>query len=138
RKGRRSRIFCEKPPYSGRSVTRGSRCSSPKPSPLRSLPSRAQRGTCFLRYKPPVSVLVIVYTPDLDVLLIERADYADHWQSVTGSVEIGETLHDAAVRELAEEPGIDAAAYGGVSDWNLSNVVEILPQWRHRCPPGPG
>jgi len=89
-----------------------------------------------LRYKQPVSVLVIVYTPDLDVLLIERADYADHWQSVTGSVEIGETLHDAAVRELAEETGIDAAAYGGVSDWNLSNVFEIFPQWRHRYPPG--
>ena len=89
-----------------------------------------------MRYKQPVSVLVIVYTPDLDVLLIERADYADHWQSVTGSVEIGETLHDAAVRELAEETGIDAAAYGGVSDWNLSNVFEIFPQWRHRYPPG--
>ena len=89
-----------------------------------------------MSYKQPVSVLVIVYTPDLDVLLIERADYADHWQSVTGSVEIGETLHDAAVRELAEETGIDAAAYGGVSDWNLSNVFEIFPQWRHRYPPG--
>jgi len=89
-----------------------------------------------LRYKQPVSVLVIVYTPDLDVLLIERADYADHWQSVTGSVEIGETLRDAAVRELAEETGIDAAAYGGVSDWNLSNVFEIFPRWQHRYPPG--
>ena len=89
-----------------------------------------------MRYKQPVSVLVIVYTPDLDVLLIERADYADHWQSVTGSVEIGETLHDAAVRELAEETGIDAAAYGGVSDWNLSNVFEIFPQWQHRYTAG--
>src|SRR5437879_4889174 len=53
---------------------------------------RRSRGTCFLRYKQPVSVLVIVYTPDLEVLLIERADYVDHWQSVTGSVELGETL----------------------------------------------
>ncbi|HEY3180747.1 MAG TPA: dihydroneopterin triphosphate diphosphatase [Casimicrobiaceae bacterium] len=89
-----------------------------------------------MRYKQPVSVLVIVYTPELDVLLIERADYADHWQSVTGSVELGETLQHAAVRELAEETGIDAAAYGGVRDWNLSNVFEIFPQWQHRYPPG--
>jgi dATP pyrophosphohydrolase len=86
--------------------------------------------------KQPVSVLVIVYTPDLEVLLIERADYVDHWQSVTGSVEFGETLQRAAVRELAEETGIDAAAYGGVRDWQLSNVFEIFPQWRHRYPPG--
>ena len=89
-----------------------------------------------MHYKQPVSVLVIVYTPELEVLLIERADYVDHWQSVTGSVEIGETLQHAAVRELAEETGIDAAAYGGVRDWNLSNVFEIFPQWRHRYPPG--
>jgi dihydroneopterin triphosphate diphosphatase len=89
-----------------------------------------------MHYKQPVSVLVIVYTPDLDVLLIERADYVDHWQSVTGSVEIGETLQHAAVRELAEETGIDAAAYGGVRDWSLSNVFDIFPQWQHRYPPG--
>jgi dATP pyrophosphohydrolase len=89
-----------------------------------------------LRYKQPVSVLVIVYTPELDVLLIERADYVDHWQSVTGSVELGETLQHAAARELAEETGIDAAVYGGVRDWHLSNVFEIFPQWQHRYPPG--
>jgi dATP pyrophosphohydrolase len=89
-----------------------------------------------MHYKQPVSVLVIVYTPDLDVLLIERADYVDHWQSVTGSVETGETLQHAAVRELAEETGVDAAAYGGVRDWNLSNVFEIFSQWQHRYPPG--
>ena len=89
-----------------------------------------------MRYKRPVSVLVLVYTPDLDVLLMERADYAGHWQSVTGSVEIGETLEHAAVRELAEETGIDAASYGGVRNWHLSNVFEIFAQWRHRYPPG--
>jgi len=68
-----------------------------------------------MRHKEPVSVLVIVYTPELDVLLIERADFPDHWQSVTGSIEAGETLAHAAAR-----------------DWHLSNVYEIFPQWRHR------
>ena len=87
-------------------------------------------------YKQPVSVLVIVYTRELDVLLMERADFPEHWQSVTGSIDPGEALEHAAARELAEETGIDAAAYGGVCDWQLSNVYEIFSQWRHRYPPG--
>jgi dATP pyrophosphohydrolase len=89
-----------------------------------------------LRYKQPVSVLVLVYTKDLDVLVIERADFPDHWQSVTGSAEPGEALADTAVRELAEETGIDASAFGGVVDWGMSNVYEIFPKWRHRYEPG--
>jgi dATP pyrophosphohydrolase len=72
----------------------------------------------------------------LRVLLLERADYPGHWQSVTGSQEPGETLLATATRELREETGIDAAAYGGVTDWQLSNVFDIYPKWRHRYPPG--
>jgi dATP pyrophosphohydrolase len=89
-----------------------------------------------MRYKQPLSVLVLVYTSDLAVLLIERADYPEHWQSVTGSVEPGESLAHAAARELAEETGIDAAAYGGVTDWKMQNVFEIFARWRDRYPPG--
>jgi dATP pyrophosphohydrolase len=89
-----------------------------------------------MRYKIPISVLVLVYTPDLDVLLIERADHPDHWQSVTGSQEPGETLMETAIRELAEESGIDAANYGGLADWHLSHVFEIYAKWQHRFPPG--
>ena len=89
-----------------------------------------------MAYKQPLSVLVLVHTQELDVLLLERADYPAHWQSVTGSVEAGETLAHAAVRELAEETGIDAATYGGVLDWKRSNEFEIFPQWRGRYPPG--
>ena len=88
-----------------------------------------------MRYKIPVSTLVLVYTQDLLVLLLERADFPDHWQSVTGSQESGETLYDTATRELLEETGIDARAYGGVNDWQLSNVYKIYPRWRHRYPP---
>jgi len=87
-------------------------------------------------HKIPVSALVLVYTRDLDVLLIERADFPDHWQSVTGSREPGEALLETATRELREETGIDAAAYGGLVDWKLSNEYEIFPKWRHRYPPG--
>ena len=87
-------------------------------------------------HKIPISTLVLVATPELKVLLIERADAAGYWQSVTGSQEPGETLRETANRELLEETGIDAAAYGGLADWKLSNVYEIYPRWRDRYAPG--
>jgi dATP pyrophosphohydrolase len=89
-----------------------------------------------LAHKIPVSTLVLVHTPDLRVLLLERADYPGYWQSVTGSQEPGEALRETARRELLEETGIDSRAYGDVSDWQASNVYEIYPRWRHRYPPG--
>ena len=89
-----------------------------------------------IRYKVPVSTLVLVYTPSLEVLLIERADFPGHWQSVTGSQEPGETLAQTATRELREETGIDADAYGGVADWCMQNDFEIFKQWSGRYAPG--
>ncbi|BBI98855.1 NUDIX pyrophosphatase [Ferrigenium kumadai] len=86
-------------------------------------------------YKRPVSVLVVVYTSNLDVLLLERADYPGYWQSVTGSCEPGEDLRDTAIREVSEETGLDALQYA-LSDWQSQNVYEIYPHWRHRYPPG--
>lgn len=70
------------------------------------------------------------------MLLIERADFPGHWQSVTGSQEPGETLVETARRELAEETGIDAMRYGDVVDWKTSNAFEIFRQWAYRFPPG--
>jgi dihydroneopterin triphosphate diphosphatase len=96
--------------------------------PLRAKPS--------LSRKIPVSALVLVHTPELRVLLLEREDFPGFWQSVTGSQEDAEPLVQTATRELKEETGIDAATYGGVVDWQLSNVYEIYPRWRHRYPEG--
>jgi len=96
------------------------------------------------RYKQPVSVLVVVHTAplgnsgqaqDMMVLLLERADHPGYWQSVTGSCEPGESLHDTALREVREETGLDAAQYA-LSDWQVRNDYEIYPQWRHRYAPG--
>ena len=70
------------------------------------------------------------------MLLVERADYPGHWQSVTGSQERGETLMQTAIRELREETGIDANAYGGLVDWQTSNVFEIFPRFLHRYSAG--
>ena len=89
-------------------------------------------------HKIPESVLVVIHTPDLQVLLIERADKPDFWQSVTGSLDApDEPLSNAAVRELFEETGIVAdGATIVLRDWQLSNVYEIYPLWRHRYAPG--
>ena len=86
-------------------------------------------------HKIPVSVLVVVHTPDLQVLLLERADHPGFWQSVTGSQDEGETLAQTAARELREETGLDAARYG-LSDWRKQNQYEIYKRWRHRYAPG--
>lgn len=89
-----------------------------------------------MTHKIPVSALVLVHTRDARVLLIERADAPGYWQSVTGSQEPGETLVATAARELLEETGIDAAAHGGLDDWQLSSVYEIFARWRHRYAAG--
>jgi len=86
------------------------------------------------KYKTPISALVLVYTPDLQALLMERADKAGFWQSVTGSLENNETPRDAAIREVFEETGLDAHEYD-LQDWHASNVYEIYPHWRHRYAP---
>jgi dATP pyrophosphohydrolase len=86
-------------------------------------------------YKTPVSALVVIHTSDLQVLLLERADRRNFWQSVTGSIEAGETPREAAMREVYEETGLVAADYR-FSDWQMSNVYEIYPHWRHRYAPG--
>ena len=40
-------------------------------------------------FKIPESVLVVIHTPQREVLLIERADAPGTWQSVTGSLDRG-------------------------------------------------
>lgn len=87
-----------------------------------------------MKYKIPVSVLVVIHAPDGQVLLIERADHPGWWQSVTGSQEPGETLVETAIREVAEETGLDARAHR-LSDWGYSNVYAIYDCYRHRYPP---
>ena len=91
--------------------------------------------------KIPQSVLVVIHTPDRQVLLIERADKPGFWQSVTGSKDrLDEPLADTCVREVEEETGIAigsaAVPRAALRDWGLRNVYEIYPVWRHRYAPG--
>ncbi|MGL4767537.1 MAG: dihydroneopterin triphosphate diphosphatase [Formosimonas sp.] len=90
--------------------------------------------------KIPVSVLVVIHTPDLQVLLIKRTAKTpleqNFWQSVTGSLnDLNENPRDAAVRELFEETGLLAAEHE-LSDWHESFTYEIYPAWRHRYEEG--
>ena len=92
-------------------------------------------------FKIPESVLVVIHTPGLEVLLIERADKPGFWQSVTGSKDApAEAFADTAVREVAEETGIVVGSPGlprsALRDWGLRNDYEIYPVWRHRYAPG--
>jgi len=87
-------------------------------------------------HKIPRSVLVVIHTPALDVLLLERAPWPGFWQSVTGSVDReDEPLRDTAVREVAEETGLDAARHA-LEDWGIENRFEIMQHWRSRYGPG--
>jgi len=85
-------------------------------------------------FKIPLSVLVVIHTPDAQVLLLERADHPGWWQSVTGSQQAGESLIETAVREVREETGLDARAYK-LEDWGYSNRYEIYDCYRHRYAP---
>jgi dATP pyrophosphohydrolase len=87
-------------------------------------------------FKIPQSVLVVIHTPALDVLLINRADTPGHWQSVTGSKDTeDEPFEQTAIREVAEETGIDARE-GVLRDWGLENIYDIYPHYLHRYAPG--
>jgi dATP pyrophosphohydrolase len=88
------------------------------------------------KFKIPESVLVVIYTPAWDVLLIERADNPGFWQGVTGSRDTpDEPLPQTAWREVFEETGITGAPRD-FADWAVSNIYEIYPAWRVRYAPG--
>ena len=87
-------------------------------------------------YKIPRSVLVVIHTPDLQVLMMQRAGWQDFWQSVTGSLaHESEPLRDAAIREVREETGLDATRYD-LRDWGIENRFEIFKKHRSRYAPG--
>lgn len=94
-----------------------------------------------------------MYSPNGDFLLIERADRAGYWQSVTGSLDdVAEPPEQAAIRELSEETGFTAQLQqtpgvlqanptelntpGVLRPWPKQVQYEIFEHWRHRYAPG--
>lgn len=86
-------------------------------------------------FKQPVSVLVVIHAPALQVLLLERADHPGYWQSVTGSRNENESLIQTAHREVLEETGL-TVDNDALRDWDLRYEFEIFQEWRHRYAPG--
>ncbi len=78
-------------------------------------------------------MLVLIYTNTGQVLLMERLEPAEFWQSVTGSLDWNETSWQAAVREAKEETGLDVS--GILIDCQTTNCYPILPAWRSRYAP---
>ena len=78
----------------------------------------------------PESILVVVYTDNADILLLKRSQPFAFWQSVTGSLEAGESPADAAHRELLEETGLTEE--GQLVDTGTKRTFTIDPRWRDR------
>ena len=92
-----------------------------------------------MQFKQPRSIQVVIFadTPtERRYLLLRRiASQGGFWQSVTGSLEEGETHASAAVREVLEETGI-CSTEEELIDLGVLNTFEIAPQWRDRYAPG--
>lgn len=86
-----------------------------------------------LSFKRPESVLVLVACDD-EVLLLRRRDPPDYWQSVTGSLEWGESPLAAAKRELREETSLIADT--DLEDAGIVNAFDIIPPWTEKFAPG--
>src|ERR1044072_1494473 len=92
-----------------------------------------------MAYKIPESVLVVVYTRQLEVLLLQRADGGSWgswgaWQSVTGSREPGEpALETQAPRGPLGETVLSVVT---LPDGGHVNRYEIGPPWRAKYAAG--
>jgi dATP pyrophosphohydrolase len=90
-----------------------------------------------MQYKRPESVLVLIQDQSGRILVMQRDDDAEFWQSVTGTIEEGEIPLQTAYREVLEETGLDLKMLGcEVIDCRTVNQYKIREDWRKRYPPG--
>ena len=96
----------------------------------------------------PIAAILAVVVRDGHVLLVRRANPPDAglWGFPGGKIERGETLHDAALRELKEETGVEARAlrvFGALDALDQGDdgalrhhfiLITVLCQWTHGQP----
>ena len=90
-----------------------------------------------LKYKNNQSVLVVIYADSTHrVLMLQRQDDPDFWQSVTGTIESGETPKNTAIRELWEEVRLEISENStALFDCKESIEFEIFPHFRYKYAP---
>lgn len=91
----------------------------------------------MMQYKNNQSVLVVIYAKNTNrVLMLQRQDDPDFWQSVTGTIESGETPKKTAIRELWEEVRLEISENStALFDCNESIEFEIFPHFRYKYAP---
>ena len=91
----------------------------------------------MMQYKNNQSVLVVIYAKDTNrVLMLQRQDDPDFWQSVTGTIESGETPKKTAIRELWEEVRLEISENStAFFDCKESIEFEIFPHFRYKYAP---
>ena len=77
--------------------------------------------------------MIVIHTDGGEFLLLERRRPPGFWQSVTGSLELGELADSAARREVIEETGI---TQGVLVNLQWTQVYEILPAFGRVYAPG--
>lgn len=87
-----------------------------------------------MTYKRPESILLVVYNQAGEVLMLRRARPSYFWQSVTGSLEWGESPRQGAERELLEETGLESG--GRLLDYHHNERFPIIHPWRTRYASG--
>ena len=85
------------------------------------------------QFRRPESVLIVIYTAGGEFLLLQRVRPPGFWQSVTGSLEWGESADAAARREVIEETGI---TQGMLRNLQWTQVYEVLPAFGKNYGPG--
>ena len=90
-----------------------------------------------LKYKNNQSVLVVIYAKSTNhVLMLQRQDDSTFWQSVTGTIESGETPKNTAIRELWEEVRLEISENSSaLFDCKESIEFEIFPHFRYKYAP---
>lgn len=68
---------------------------------------------------------IVVFNPNHKVLVCQRADIKDSWQFPQGGIEQGETVKQAAARELREETSLT----------NVTHIVSLETPARYTFPP---